>query len=70
MGGSYGPRSEQKSQGAARSTGSMGGGALPGHHLAASYNGPVLTGIGGNHPIPAGLIQQNNPMLSGFSQDK
>ena len=47
----------------------MGGGPLPGHHLAASYNGPVLTGLGANQPIPVGLMN-NNPMLGGFGQDK
>ena len=48
----------------------MGGGPLAGH-LAASYNGPVLTGLGANQPLPTGLVpQNNNPMLSGFGQDK
>ena len=44
------PRSDQRSQGAARSTGSMAGGNVHlGSHLSASYNGPVNQGLAPTH---------------------
>ena len=47
-GGGYGPRSDQRSQGAARSTGSMGASHLAHHNVASSYNGPVLSQLNPN----------------------
>ena len=56
----YGQRSEQRSQGQARSSSHIQGLSQPGHSINASYNGPPLGGLGAYQASNQMALGQNN----------